>query len=297
MKKSTLVKTITLLSAPLLLTACGDDESTEEEDIGEALEYTITGIEPGAGMSDPSNQTLEEYDNLEGWELQESSTAGMLGQLDEAISNEEPIVVTGWKPHYKFEKYDLKVLDDPLNVYGGAEGINTLTRTDLEEDKPEAYKVLDRFKWEPEDMQWVMLEGLERDFEEVTKEWIKDNRGRVDDWIEGVDSVDGEPFELGSTPWDTERASSNVMAHVLNEIGYEVTITNLDPAVLWQALAQGEADATLAAWLPTSQGAFMEIYGDKINDLGPNLEGTVLGYVVPTYMENINSIEDLPAKK
>ena len=45
---------------------------------------------------------------LEGWELLESSTAGMLASLDAAIRNEEPIVVTGWTPHWKFSAYDLK---------------------------------------------------------------------------------------------------------------------------------------------------------------------------------------------
>lgn len=298
MKNTALFKPTVLLSVPLLLAACGDNnsENTQEENIGKAMDYTVVGIEPGAGMAKASHQTLKDYDNLEGWELQESSTAGMLGQLDQAIQNEEPIVVTGWTPHYKFEKYDLKVLEDPLNVYGGAEHISTVARENIEQDMPEAFKVLDRFKWEPEDMQGVMLEALDRDFEKVAAEWIEDNRDSVDEWIEGVDTVDGETFELGSTPWDTERASANVAAQVLEEVGYDVTITNLDPAVLFQALSQGEVDASASAWLPTPHGAFMNEYSDSIIDLGPNLEGTIIGYVVPTYMEDINSIEDLPAK-
>jgi len=300
MKKITFSKAAVLLTVPMLLAACGDSESesdsTQEENVGEALEYTITGIEPGAGMSEIARQTLEEYDNLEGWDIQESSTAGMLTELEQAIKNEEPIVVAGWTPHYKFEQHDLKMLEDPLKVFGDAEGIYTLTRTGLEEEHPEAFEVLSRFEWEPEHMQAIMLEALKRDFEEVTAEWVEDNRDLVDEWTEGIDNVDGESFELGSIPWDTERSSSNVMARVLEEIGYDVTITNLDPAVLYQALNQGEVDATVGAWLPTAQGAFMETYGENIVDLGPNLNGTVVGFVVPAYMEDIDSIEDLPAR-
>ncbi|MCC5889256.1 MAG: glycine/betaine ABC transporter [Alkalibacterium sp.] len=260
------------------------------------MDYTITGIEPGAGMSEQVRDTLDEYDNLEGWDVQESSTAGMLTELGQAIDNEEPIVVAGWTPHYKFETYDLKILDDPQNVFGEAEGINTLTRVDLEENMPEAYELLSRFEWEPEDMQAIMLEALERDFDEVAAEWIEDNRDSVDEWVEGIDSVDGESFELGSIPWDTDRSSANVVALALEEIGYDVTITNVDPAVLYQALNQGDVDASVAGWLPTAQGAFLETYGENIIDLGPNLTGTVIGFVVPEYMEDINSIEDLPER-
>lgn len=297
-RMSILSKTALLLSVPLLLAACGENEGeqSQEDSVGEELDFTITGIEPGAGMSEVARGTLEEYDNLEGWNIQESSTAGMLTELGQAIANEEPIVVAGWTPHYKFETYDLKILEDPLNVFGDAEGINTLIHDTLEDEKPEAFEVLSRFEWEPEHMQEIMLEGLERDFEEVTAEWVEDNRDLVEEWTEGIDDVDGEPFELGSIPWDTERSSSNVVARVLEEKGYDVTITNLDPAVLYQALNQGEVDATVGAWLPTAQGAFLETYGENIIDLGPNLNGTVVGFVVPAYMEDINSIEDLPAR-
>ncbi|WP_423189379.1 glycine betaine ABC transporter substrate-binding protein [Alkalibacterium sp. f15] len=298
MKRFTVSKTVVLLFAPILLTACGGNDSavSQDENVGESLDYTITGIEPGSGTAEIARKALEEYDTLNGWEIQESSTAGMLTELAQAIDNEEPIVVTGWTPHYIFELYDLKILEDPLNVFGGEEGINTLTRTGLEKDMPEAFEILSRFEWTTEDMQEVMLEGLERDFEDVTAEWIDNNRDLVNEWTEGIDDVDGTPFELGSIPWDTERSSANVMARVLEEKGYDVTITNLDPAVLYQALNLGEVDATAGAWLPTTAGAFMETYGENIVDLGPNLTGTVIGFVVPSYMEDINSIEDLPAQ-
>lgn len=248
-------------------------------------------------MSEQVRDTLDVYDNLKGWDVQESSTAGMLTELGQAINNEEPIVVAGWTPHYKFELYDLKLLDDPSNVFGGEEGIHTLTRLDLENDMPEAFEVLSRFEWQTEHMQEIMYEALERDFDEVAAEWIEENRELVDGWIEGVDPVDGESFELGSIPWDTDRSSANVVAKVLEEVGYDVTITNVDPAVLYQALNQSEVDASVAGWLPTAQSAFMETYGDNIVDLGPNLTGTVIGFVVPEYMEDINSIEDLPIKE
>src|SRR5690554_994108 len=95
----------------LLLGACGgngdtnEQEKTDEsataegvENYSEALDYTITGIEPGAGISVTTERAIEEYDNLAGWSVEFSSTAAMMAELDKAIANEEPIIVTGWNP-------------------------------------------------------------------------------------------------------------------------------------------------------------------------------------------------------
>ncbi|WP_423188446.1 glycine betaine ABC transporter substrate-binding protein [Alkalibacterium sp. f15] len=298
MKKTIPLKLVALASMSLLVAACGADDAADNGDasISDQLEYTITGIEPGAGITERAEASLEEYENLAGWELETSSTAGMMGQLESAISNEEPIVLTGWTPHYKFELYDLKFLEDPQNVFGDAEFVHTMTREGLEADRPEAYAILDNFSWEVDDMQGIMLAALETDFDVAAADWIEQNQETVDSWTEGVDEVDGQVIELGSFPWDSERASSAVITQVLEEHGFDVTLTNVDPSILFQALAQGEVDATVAPWLPTTQGAYLEEYGDQIIDLGPNMEGTVIGLVVPEYMD-IDSIEDLEPKE
>ena len=106
---------------------------------------TITGIEPGAGAMGLAETTLDEYENLIGWELSESSTAGMMTVLGEAIENEEPIIVVGWNPHYMFATYDLKYLEDPQGSFGEEDSIHTMARKGLEEDMPNAYEILNRF--------------------------------------------------------------------------------------------------------------------------------------------------------
>ncbi|OJF94558.1 glycine betaine ABC transporter substrate-binding protein [Alkalibacterium sp. 20] len=297
MKKTIPLKLVALASVSLLVAACGTDDAADNGDAGisEQLEYTITGIEPGAGITERAEAALEEYENLSDWELETSSTAGMMGQLESAISNEEPIVLTGWTPHYKFELYDLKFLEDPQNVFGDAEFVHTMAREGLEADMPEAYTILDNFSWEVDDMQGIMLDAQETDFDVAAADWIEGNQETVDSWTEGVDEVDGQAIEIGSFPWDSERASSAVITQVLQEHGFEVTLTNVDPSILFQALSQGEVDATVAPWLPTTQGAYLEEYGDQIDDLGPNMEGTVIGLVVPEYMD-IDSIEELEPK-
>ncbi|MFZ0447168.1 MAG: glycine betaine ABC transporter substrate-binding protein [Bacillus sp. (in: firmicutes)] len=296
---------LTGLSLSLVVAGCGQDDSASNgnnggnettTNVSEELDYTITGIEPGAGITGQAINTLEEYENLEGWELQESSTAGMVGSLDAAIKNEEPIIVTGWNPHWKFSAYDLKYLEDPKGTFGGSENINTLVRKDLEEDMPDAYKILDRFNWEPQDMEAVMFDAQEVSFEEAANNWIEKNPDKVAQWTEGIEKVDGKEIELVSTPWDSERASSSVMEAVLEQLGFKVTVTPVDPAIMFEAVATGQADATVAPWLPSTHSSFYEKHKEDIVDLGENLTGTQNGLVVPKYMD-IDSIEDLQPKE
>ncbi|GEK89836.1 glycine betaine/proline transport system substrate-binding protein [Alkalibacterium putridalgicola] len=296
MKKSKYRRLLTVLPAAFLLLGCEAGESEEEPaDVGEAMDHTIVGIEAGSGTTEMAEDMLNDYDNLEGWELQTSSTAGMVTALEQAIENEEPIVVTGWTPHWIFEEFDLKILDDPKNSLGEEEFIHTIVRQGLAEDMPGAYTVMENFSWEVEDMQEVMFAAQDIPFEEAATNWVEDNRDMVDEWTAGAEPVDGQEFRLVSTPWDSERASSHVMQIVLEELGYTVDITSVDPVVMFQAIAHDEGDASLAPWLPMTFGAYYDEYEDQIVDLGPNMSGAMNGLVVPAYMD-IDSVEDLPAK-
>lgn len=301
MKKIKLTGITFGLSTMLVLAGCSSNQSEEQATgesagLGEQLDYTITGIEPGAGLTGLTKNALEEYENLEGWELLESSTAGMLGSLEEAIKKEEPIIVTGWTPHWKFSAYDLKILEDPKGALGNVENIHTLAREGLEEDMPSAYKILDRFHWEIEDIESITLDAQESSIEEAARNWVEENPDRVAEWTDGVEKVDGQEIELVTTQWDSEMASSNVIKVVLEKHGFAVTITPVDPAIMFQAIAAGEGDATVAPWLPTTHGSFYEEYKDDMVDLGENATGTKNGLVVPAYMD-IDSIEDLEPKE
>ncbi|MDC3424081.1 glycine/betaine ABC transporter [Aquibacillus sp. 3ASR75-11] len=270
----------------------GDDQTETTANVSSEIEYTITGIEPGAGITQATDNALTEYENLSGWEQETSSTAAMLTALGDAIDNEEPIVVTGWSPHYMFAKYDLKYLEDPEGVFGGVEYIATIVRKGLKEDMPEAYTILDRFQWEPADMESVMLAAQDIDFEKAAQQWVDENQETVAEWTDGVEPVDGTPIELVLTPWDTERSSANVAKVVLEQQGYDVTLTPVDPSVMFQAIAEGDGDASLAPWMPQTHAAFYEEYEGQFEDLGKNLTGAKIGLVVPSYMD-IDSIEDL----
>ncbi|AJS61678.1 glycine betaine ABC transporter substrate-binding protein [Paenibacillus sp. IHBB 10380] len=161
-------------------------EDLKKEEVGKLVDYTITGIEPGAGLMTQTEKAVKEYD-LKKWNLLESSSAAMVKVLQDAYAKKEPIVITGWTPHWMFADLELKYLEDPKKVYGESEEIHTLVRLGLKEDQPTAYRLLDQFEWTPADMESVMVDisgGMSE--QEAAKKWIETNEAKVNEWIAGI---------------------------------------------------------------------------------------------------------------
>jgi glycine betaine/proline transport system substrate-binding protein len=160
------------------------DSIAELEAHADEFDEEIIGIDPGAGIMSKTEQAIEAY-GLEDMELVSGSGATMTAALKDAIDNHEPIVVTGWTPHWKFARFDLKYLADPKNVYGGAEQIHTVVRKGLKEDMPEVYRILDRFHWTPADMEQVMVWNRQDDADpaETAARWVEENPEKVEAWL------------------------------------------------------------------------------------------------------------------
>ncbi|RKZ54558.1 MAG: glycine/betaine ABC transporter substrate-binding protein [Candidatus Parabeggiatoa sp. nov. 3] len=147
----------------------------------------IRGIDPAAGLMKKTEQVMEQY-NLN-FQLEEGSDATMTDALADAIQKKEWIVVTGWTPHWKFSRWDLKYLDDPKGIYqpkDNREHISTIVHKSLKTDKPEVYRVLDNFEWEPADIEKLMVWNAEKDADpyENAKRWVKENPDKVKKWLE-----------------------------------------------------------------------------------------------------------------
>jgi glycine betaine/proline transport system substrate-binding protein len=276
------------------LAACGGEQTGGSSDsVGEQVDYKIVGIDPGAGLMNLTiNEVLPEY-GLDEWKVVEGSGAAMAAALKKAYDKEEPIIVTGWSPHWKFASFDLKYLEDPKGIYGGAEDVNTIVRQGLKEDHPDAYKLLDQFNWEPEHIETVMnLIQAGSNPADAAAQWVSENEDVVSSWTEGVNDAAGEELKMLYVAWDDVIASTHVVENVLESVGYEVKLIQVDAGPMWAGVADGSGDAMVGAWLPTTHADYYAEYDGKFEDLGANLTGTKLGLVVPAYMD-IDSIEDL----
>lgn len=85
-----------------------------------------------------TEKALKAYD-LKGYKLVEGSDATMTAALGDAVKRKEWIVVTGWTPHWKFGRWQLKYLQDPKNVFGGEETIYPIAKKGLQQEKPAVY--------------------------------------------------------------------------------------------------------------------------------------------------------------
>ena len=128
----------------------------------------------------------------------------------------------------------------------------------------------------------------------AAKAYVKKHPEQIAQWTKGVSHVSGSPkLTLTYIAWDSEIASTNVVATVLRQVGYKVTIRAMEPQPVWASVATKAADAQVSAWLPNTAAKLYADYKNQVVDLGVNMDGARVGLAVPKYMKNINSIEDL----
>ncbi|MFL1379314.1 MULTISPECIES: glycine betaine ABC transporter substrate-binding protein [unclassified Nocardiopsis] len=164
-------------------------------DHADDLDGRIVGIESGAGLTRVTKEEAMPGYGLDGdFELVESSTAAMLAELDSAIADEEPIVVTLWRPHPAYAKHDLKDLEDPEGLMGDAEEIHAVGRTGFTEDYPELAQWLQDWEMTDEELatlEVMTLEDHKDDPQAGARAWLAENPDFLErtlgDGAEGLD--------------------------------------------------------------------------------------------------------------
>jgi len=102
-----------------------------------------------------------------------------------------------------------------------------------------------------------------------------------------------EPVRIVYVDWASEKASAHVVQAVIEQkLGRECRLLDVTLLAMWQSLAAGDQDASVAAWLPSLHAKYLEEYHAKVENLGPNLTGTRIGLVVPDYVP-VDSISEL----
>ena len=106
-------------------------------------------------------------------------------------------------------------------------------------------------------------------------------------------AADKKPVTLVYVEWPCAVATTNIVKVVIEEkLGHPCEILPVSVAVKYQSLALGEADGTVCAWLPTTQKTYWDKVKGDVEDLGPLVGGTRIGWVVPDYVP-YTSIEQL----
>src|SRR5699024_1880125 len=118
-------------------------EDLKKPEVREKLDGIITGISAGAGLMKDSEKVMEAYDMADaGYSLRSSSEAAMATALSRAIDRDEWIVVTSWSPHWMWQRFELRYLDEPENVFGDAGKVHAIGTSGFDERFPRATALL-----------------------------------------------------------------------------------------------------------------------------------------------------------
>lgn len=157
----------------------------------------IYAIEPG------SNQSLLDMiaagrHNLAGWEIVESSEAGMLTQVQRSVPDQKWIVFLGWEPHPMNLNYDLTYLSGGDTEYGpdfGGATVHTLSRRGYAAECPNVAKFYSQLvfdiDYENLGMQKIMGDGMAAS--DAAKAMIAARPALLDAWLKDVTTFDGQP--------------------------------------------------------------------------------------------------------
>jgi glycine betaine/proline transport system substrate-binding protein len=154
----------------------------------------IYGIEAGNDGNRIIGEMIAKPENkLEGFELVESSEAGMLTEAEKALKNNEFIAFLGWTPHPIMGDMKIAYLDGMGDSGFGAATVHTNVRAGYTGECPNVAKLLTNLKFDLA-MEGAMMAPVLKDGADpkaVAKDWLKANPDAAKAWLNGVTAFDG----------------------------------------------------------------------------------------------------------
>src|SRR5215211_83611 len=153
---------------------------TSHEDLAEFADRfeeggrpTIYGLEPG---NDGNQVVLDMIEN---------------DQYN--LGDGEWVAWTGWEPHWMNNRYNMCLLEDPEEAWGGPSHVETLVNNEFPEQFPELYTFFEQMVVTPE-IQRELIDGIDNSGlspEEFALQWLRDNPEVTDNWLAGIEATDG----------------------------------------------------------------------------------------------------------
>lgn len=157
----------------------------------------IYGIEPG---NDGNRLVLDAIKDpkfkMDGFELVESSEAGMMAQVAKSTGAGKDIVFLGWAPHPMNANFKIQYLTGGDDLFGpnfGGANVYTTVRQGYVAECPNAGKMISNLKFTMDMENKVMGEILNNsaDPKAAALAWVKANPDALIAWLDGVTTFDG----------------------------------------------------------------------------------------------------------
>ncbi|MGM0783492.1 choline ABC transporter substrate-binding protein [Halomonas faecis] len=175
---------------------------TSVEDLAEhadEFDSAIHGIEAGNDGNELIQQMIDDDAfGLGDWQLVDSSEAGMLAELRARVPDETWMVFLGWEPHPMNTNFDMAYLEGADDYFGpnlGGATVYTNTRGGYVEECGNVGTLLDNLEFTLEMENRLMGEIMDEgeDPRDAARAYLQANPEVLDDWLEGVETRDGEP--------------------------------------------------------------------------------------------------------
>jgi len=143
----------------------------------------IYGYEAGTGGTERSLVALEEYGLDDEYEFVTGSVPALLAELKANMDLNRPVMVVLWRPHPIFTQLDVRMLEDPKNVFG-TNYVRYIANKGFADANPEIIGFLDNVTIPIEDIEAMMLENEEDGVSEdaLAQEWYDEHKATIDTW-------------------------------------------------------------------------------------------------------------------
>jgi glycine betaine/proline transport system substrate-binding protein len=156
-----------------------------KSEVKEKCKGEIIGIDPGSGLMQHSALMMKEYPELKGWKLRDSSDYSMVAELKRRMMRKEWVVVTLWKPHFAFARFDIRYIDEPKKILGGEERCHMIGRRDFMEVFPNEVSMFLSRIYFPIELVNELVDLYESNDKTAAAEFVKRHKKLVDYWVTG----------------------------------------------------------------------------------------------------------------
>ncbi len=120
------------------------------------------------------DQLLKAY-NMHDVVVEYMDEQALFNLVSRKIERNEPVVFTGWKPHYMFGKHKLRILEDSKKIFGIEETMTSFVSKRLAMENPQLVAFMRTFKIKPEELNKALYR-LENGMtiEEAVQTYIKE---------------------------------------------------------------------------------------------------------------------------
>lgn len=183
------------LAVPDYVWDAGVHDFADLNTFAEKFDRKIYGIGSGAPANASLQDIIKKNDfELGQWKLVESSEQAMLAEVARAVKRQRFVTFLGWTPHPMNVQLKMRYLKGGEAYFGQSGSVYTLTRQGYAQACPNVGKLLGNLAFTQDMENAIMADVVNRkiSYGDAAKAWVKANPAVLDQWLEGVKTLDGQ---------------------------------------------------------------------------------------------------------